>query len=339
MELYAGIDLHSNNNVIDLLDEKDKVIYDKRLPNDLPTILSELSPYQSQIESIAIESTFNWYWLVDGLIDAGYCVQLVNTAAVQAYSGLKYTDDNHDARWLAHLLRLNILPTGYIYPKTDRAIRDLLRKRTQMVRIQTTNLLSIQNLIARNTGGSIKAHLVKRMTAKEFALQLPNDDHALALSCNLSVLQQCHEQVKILESAILKRIRLRPEFQSLLTIPGIGKILALTIMLETGDIHRFDKAGNFASYARCVQSKRVSNGKKKGENNRKNGNKYLAWAFVEAAHFSIRYSETIKRFYQRKCAKTKKVVALKAVAHKLARASFYVMRDNVEFDVNKAFTS
>lgn len=339
MKLYAGIDLHSNNSVIDLLDEKDKVIYDKRLPNDLPTILSELSPYQSQIESIAIESTFNWYWLVDGLIDAGYSVQLVNTAAVQTYSGLKYTDDNHDARWLAHLLRLNILPTGYIYPKVDRAIRDLLRKRTQMVRIQTTNLLSIQNLIARNTGGSIKAHLVKRMTAEEFALQLPNDDHALALSCNLSVLQQCHEQVKILECAILKRIRLRPEFQSLLTIPGIGKILALTIMLETGDIHRFNKAGNFASYARCVQSKRVSNGKKKGENNRKNGNKYLAWAFVEAAHFSIRYSETIKRFYQRKCAKTKKVVALKAVAHKLARASFYVMRDNVEFDVNKAFTS
>ena len=109
-------------------------------------------------------------------------------------------------------------------------------------------------------------------------------------------------------------------------------------MLETGDIHRFNKAGDFASYARCVQSKRVSNGKKKGENNRKNGNKYLAWAFVEAAHFSIRYSDTIKSFYQRKCAKTKKVVALKAVAHKLARACFYVMRDNVEFDIEKAFT-
>lgn len=264
MKLYAGIDLHSNNSVIDLLDEKDKVIYDKRLPNDLPTILSALSPYQPQIQSIAIESTFNWYWLVDGLNDAGYSVQLVNTAAVQTYSGLKYTDDNHDARWLAHLLRLNILPTGYIYPKVDRAIRDLLRKRSQMVRFQTMNILSIQNLIARNTGHSIKSNLIKQMTAENTALLLPNHDHALAMRCNLSVLQQCHEQIKLLESAILKRIRLRPEFQSLLTVPGIGKILALTIMLETGDIHRFDKAGNFASYARCVQSKRVSNGKKKG---------------------------------------------------------------------------
>ncbi|NOZ52503.1 MAG: IS110 family transposase [Gammaproteobacteria bacterium] len=338
MKLYAGIDLHSNNSVLDLLDEKDKVIYNKRLANDLPTILSELSPYQSQIEAIAIESTFNWYWLVDGLMEAGYCVHLVNTAAVQTYSGLKYTDDNHDARWLAHLLRLNILPTGYIYPKVDRAIRDLLRKRSQMVRLQTLNTLSIQNLIARNTGGSMKGTHIQRMTAEDIALQLPNEDHALAMSCNLSVLQQCHEQIKILESAILKRIGLRKEYQSLLTVPGIGKILALTIMLETGDISRFDKAGNFASYARCVQSKRVSNGKKKGENNRKNGNKYLAWAFVEAAHFSIRYSDTIKGFYQRKCAKIKKVIATKAVAHKLARACYYVIRDHVEFDVNKAFT-
>ncbi len=338
MKLYAGIDLHSNNSVIDLLDEKDKVIYNKRLPNNLATILSALSPYQAQIEAIAIESTFNWYWLVDGLMEAGYRFHLVNTAAVQTYSGLKYTDDNHDARWLAHLLRLNILPTGYIYPKVDRAIRDLLRKRSQMVRLQTMNILSIQNLIARNTGDSMKGAHIQRMTAEEIALALPNDDHALAMRCNLSVLHQCQEQIKILESVIVKRIGLRKEFQFLLGVPGIGKILALTIMLETGDISRFNKAGNFASYARCVQSKRMSNDKKKGENNRKNGNKYLAWAFVEAAHFSIRYSDTIKSFYQRKSSKTKKVVAIKAVAHKLARACYYVMRDHVEFDVNKAFT-
>ena len=191
MKLYAGIDLHSNNSVIDLLDEKDKVIFDKRLPNELTTILSALSPYQPQIQSIAIESTFNWYWLVDGLMEAGYSVQLVNTAAVQTYSGLKYTDDNHDARWLAHLLRLNILPTGYIYPKADRAIRDLLRKRSQMVRLQTLNILSIQNLVARNTGHSMKSNTIKRMAIEGIASSLPNDDHALAMSCNLSVLQQC----------------------------------------------------------------------------------------------------------------------------------------------------
>jgi transposase len=337
MKLYGGIDLHSNNSVINLLDEHDKVAYNKRLPNDLPTILSELSPYKAQIEALAVESTFNWYWLVDGLMEEGYRTQLVNTTAVQTYNGLKYTNDTHDARWLAHLLRLGILPTGYIYPKEERAVRDLLRKRLQMVRLSTTNILSIQNLFARNTGKSISGNAIKSMTVEEVALLLSHEDHALAMSCNLSVLQQCQQQIKIVERAILERVRLRPEFQSLLTVPGIGRILALTIMLETGDIGRFDKAGNFASYARCVDSNRMSNGKKKGENNRKNGNKYLSWAFVEAAHFSIGYSDTIKSFYQRKCAKTKSVIAIKAVAHKLARACFYVLRDNVEFDVKKAF--
>jgi len=337
MKLYGGIDLHSNNCVIMLLDEQDKVVYNKRLTNDLSVILSALSPYQSQIEGLAVESTFNWYWLVDGLMNEGYCVHLVNTTAVQSYSGLKYTDDNHDARWLAHLLRLDILPTGYIYPKEERGVRDLLRKRSQMVRLSTINILSIQNLVARNTGGTLHVNKIKQLHDDDATSLLPHPDHALALNCNLAVLQQCQTQIKELERVVLSRVRLRPEFQSLLSAPGIGRILALTIMLETGAITRFAKAGNFLSYARCVGSKKVSNSKKKGENNRKNGNKYLAWAFVEAAHFSIRYSDTVKSYYQRKTAGTKKVIAIKAVAHKLARACYYMMRDQVDFDVEKAF--
>ena len=151
MKLYCGIDLHSNNSLVLVLDEKDHVVYQKRLPNDLSLIRSELSPYQSQIQGVAIESTFNWYWLVDGLMESGFKVHLVNTAAVVQYEGLKYTDDDHDARWLAHLLRLDILPTGYIYPKDKRPVRDLLRKRSQLVRYRTAQILSIQSLMSRNT--------------------------------------------------------------------------------------------------------------------------------------------------------------------------------------------
>ena len=108
-------------------------------------------------------------------------------------------------------------------------------------------------------------------------------------------------------------------------------------MLETGDISRFESVGNYASYCRLVGSIKLSNGKKKGKGNAKNGNKYLSWAYVEAANFCIRYDEHAKRYYQKKSAKTKRVVALKALAHKLARASYYVMRDNVEFDSRKLF--
>ncbi len=108
-------------------------------------------------------------------------------------------------------------------------------------------------------------------------------------------------------------------------------------MLETGEIERFESVGNFASYARCVQAKRMSNDKKKGEGNSKCGNKYLAWAFVEAANFAVRYNARIKRFHQRKTAKTNQIVATKAVAHKLARAAYHVMRERVPFDETRAF--
>jgi transposase len=153
MPLYGGIDLHANNSVVVLLNEQDQVIYQRRLSNYLPEILAPLAPYQADIQGVVVESTYNWYWLVDGLMEAGYRVHLANPGAMQQYSGLKYTDDHSDARWLAHLLRLGVLPEGYIYPKAERAVRDVLRKRAHLVRQQTATVLSLQNIIVRNTGG------------------------------------------------------------------------------------------------------------------------------------------------------------------------------------------
>ena len=150
-------------------------------------------------------------------------------------------------------------------------------------------------------------------------------------------MQSADEQVQILEQTVRERVKLRAEFKFLKTVPGIGQILALTIMLESGDIRRFASVGNYASYCRCVGSQKISNGKKKGKGNTKNGNKYLSWAFVEAANFAIRFSPKIKSFYQRKKSKTKAIVALKAVAHKLCRACYYIMRDRVAFNMTKAF--
>lgn len=133
MKLYSGKDLHANNCMVAVLDEQDKVVYQKRLGNELQGILLELAPYQEELQGIVVESTYNWYWLVDGLMEAGYKVHLAHTAAIQQYEGLKYTDDRSDARWLAHLLWVGILKEGYIYPKQERAVRDLLRKRSQLV--------------------------------------------------------------------------------------------------------------------------------------------------------------------------------------------------------------
>ena len=164
---------------------------------------------------------------------------------------------------------------------------------------------------------------------------------AIKRECTLKELAEHFEihpsQVILWKKRLKERVRLRPEYHLLKTVPGIGETLATTIMLETGSIGRFAQVGNFSSYCRCVDSLRESNGKKKGEGNTKNGNKYLAWAFVEAANFAMRYCPQAKSFYDRKKSKTNRVLAIKALAHKLARACYHMLRDQKPFDVSRCF--
>ena len=338
MGLYAAIDLHSNNSVLVVLDAKDKVVYEKRHPNDLQTILAQFKPHKKSIQAIAVESTYNWYWLVDGLMGAGYEVKLVNTVAIKTYYGLKYSSDEHDARHLAHLLRLGILPTAYIYPKEERAVRDLLRKRSQLLRNRTMHILSIQNLVTRNSGKAITQAGIRKPDEKALGLYCGgNALRIMEIKSSLEILRCLDGQITVLERKVPEQARLKPEFKQVTTIDEVREMLGMTITYEAGDMERFEEVGQFASYARCVESSRWSNGKKKGEGNRKNGNKYLAWAFIEAAYSAIRYNERIRKFFQRKKARTNSIVARKAVAHKLARACYHVIRDQVPFNEEKAF--
>ena len=339
MPLYGGIDLHANNSVVALMNEQDEVIYQKRLPNDLPTILEQLAPYHADIEGLVVESTYNWYWLVDGLMEADYRVHLATPAAIQPYNGLKYSDDHSDARWLGHLLRLGVLPEGHIYPKADRAVRDLLRKRAHFVRQHTANVLSVQNIMVRNTGSRCSVKRIRELTAKELKHLLPEAYQVLAITSSLAILDCLSQQIKTLEKAVSKRLKHTPSYEQLLTVDGIGTILAQTIALETGQIGRFPTVGDSASYCRCVNSTKLSNGKRKGTGNVKNGNPYLAWASMEAAQFALRFQPAAQRLYQRKLAKSRNntVLARKSVAHKLSRACYYLMRDLVPFEATKAF--
>ncbi len=339
MRLYGGIDLHGNNIFLVLLDENDRVVFGKRLKNDIGAIRNALALYRNEIVGLAVESTYNWYWLVDGLMESGYRVHLANPAAMKQYEGLKHGDDKTDARWIAHMLRLGILPEGYIYPKKDRPVRDLLRKRSQLVRYRTSNLLSINNLWARNLGSSIRGNQIKRLKEEDVDALMKEEHLSLAVKSNLAVIHCLEEQIKHIEGVVKKSAKQSTEYSNLLTVNGIGEALALTILLETGDIGRFPTVGDYSSYCRCVSSERSSNKKKKGEGNKKNGNKYLAWAFVEAATFATRFNDSANKFYQRKSAKTKPAVAKKALANKLARACYYIMRDNVPFNNERLFAA
>ena len=334
---YCGIDLHSNNSVVLVSDEEDRIVLQKRLPNHLGQIRAALEPHREELAGVVIESTFNWYWLVDGLMDAGYRVHLAHPSAIKKYEGLKYSGDFADAGYLAQLLRLGLLAEGYIYPREERAARDLSRKRMQLVRYRTAQVLSIENILSRQTGARLSGEAVKRLTAEQVEGLGFAPDVALAVEANRAVSEALAQQIVALEQRLKERVHLRGEFKLLKTTPGIGDTLATTIMLETGTVARFAKVGNFSSYCRCVDSLRESNDKKKGEGNTKNGNKYLAWAFVEAANFARRYCPQARSFYERKKRKSNGVLATKALAHKLARACYHMLREQKSFDVSRCF--
>lgn len=337
MNKYSGIDLHANNCVVVVSDEEDRICCERRVPNDLTKILALLEPFRNDLVSVAVESTFNWYWLVDGLRTAGLDVKLVNTAAIAQYEGLKYSGDEHDARHLAHLLRLKLLHFGYVFEPEWRAVRDLGRKRLQLVRTRTTHVLALETIYARQTGGHISGRAAKAIDIEDVAHLGWPEDVTLAAQVNVLAVQAMERGIAILEKRLHERVKLSPEYGVLKTVPGIGETLSTVIMLETGPIERFTSAGNYASYARCVGSGRYSNNKKKGEGNRKNGNTYLAWAFVEAAHFALRYNEAAKRFYERKRARSNTALATKALAHKLARACYHMLKGQIVFDEKRCF--
>jgi transposase len=339
MKKYSGIDLHSDNNVVRVQDESDRVLYRRRLPNDLGKVLEALEPHRAELLGVVVEATYNCYWLIDGLQAAGYNVQLAHPAGMKRYEGLKHSDDQDDAGHLAQALRLGILHTGYIYPREQRGLRDLARRRMQLVRQRTMNVLAMENVQARETGVCMHGAQIKRLGIKGVEDLRLSEDVTLGMKANVAVVDALQEQIDQIERHLAKQLEPRSDYRLLISAPGIGRRLAPVILLESGPIERFACVGNYASYARTVNSVRLSNGKKKGEGNVRNGNKYLMWAYIEAANMAKRWCPEAKRFYERKKAKTNSVVATKALAHKLARACYHMLKTGQPFDMQRCFAA
>ena len=338
MGCYVGLDLHSNNTYIGIMDEEERRLFKGRYPNQLDVLLEVLQPFKEEVEGVVVESTFNWYWLVDGLQENGYRVHLGHPPAFPMYRGLKYTDDEHDAFFLARMLKMGTLPEGHILENEERQLRDLLRKRLQLVRQRTQNILSFKSLVNRNLGKSIDSNAIKRLKEEDIDGMFRNPHLVLSAKATITNIRNLKSLIVELEKAALPDVSATTPYDLLLTVPGIGKALGMIIALETGPVSRFRTPGDYVAYCRLVPTQRLSNDKVKGKGNSKNGNKYLCWAFVEAANKMRRYCPQAQAYFTRKTIKSNcKALATKALAHKIARACFYVMRDQVPFDVVKIF--
>jgi len=299
---------------------------ERRVKANLQSVNLALDPYWDRIRTVAVESTFNWYWFVDGLRAQGRDVRLANPAQMEQYSGLKASDDSTDAGWIAEQLRLGILPESYIYPPEIRPMRDLLRRRMFIVHQRTQALLSLESLFARQGWEWPGSNEIKKWRVDSIAKLEVDDYTRLQLQILLELMHKQDGLARWIEDKLKKELKPKAEYDRIQRVPGIGLILGMIIVLESGDFGRFASAGNYASYCRTVQSRRLSNQKSKGQNNRKNGNRYLSWAFAEAAVFAVRYYPQIKMWYERKKKRSNVPKAQRALACKLAKASWHVMR-------------
>ncbi len=332
--LYGGLDLHGDNVFCTLMDGARNIVFERRLSNEIELIRAALEPFRKRIVSLAVESTYNWYWLVDGLQALKYSVKLANPAKMQENIGLKCANDKTDARFIARQVVNGTLPEGYIYPAETRGVRDMLRRRMRLVQVRTGEWLSLEGLVARHTGREMN---VAELKDCDPGAVLSGQPHALIMAqASFRHIGFLEQEIKTLEKSVMAELPDIPDYKRLMTVPGIGPVLARTILLETGPVARFKDAGNYASYCRAVRTEHTSNGKKKGDGNGKSGNKYLAWAYVEAANMAVRYSPEIRAWFQRKQARSaKRVIALKALANKLAKACYFMLRDETEFDVKR----
>jgi transposase len=233
VKCMAGIDLHSNNLFCAIVDLEGKRVFEKKLPCDLDSVLRALKPFKKRLEKIAVESTYNWYWLVDGLQDHGYPVVLANPAAMEQYNGLKHADDKSDGFFLAEMARLNILPTGNICDRKVRPVRDLLRRRMGLVQKRTSLILSLKSLHTRMTGRDLGTGRIKTLAPQDAEKLFEHPADQLITRLDLQLVEQLGRSIQQIETAILAEVKSRPHYQVLQTMPGVGKILGLTIALET----------------------------------------------------------------------------------------------------------
>jgi transposase len=262
---------------------------------------------------------------------------------MKAIHGGKAKNDKIDAEKIARLLRGGNLPIAYVYPKPMRATRDLLRRRTFLVRQRAHLLAHVVNTNSQYNLPPLSKKLCYAANRTELDVANRFDDPSVrrAVEADLALIDACDEQIRALELYLTRTAKVDdPQtYQRLRSIPGVGSVLALILLYEIHDIHRFPEVGPFLSYCRLVRCAHESAGKKKGSGGNKIGNAHLKWAFSEATCLFLRSSEQAKQWLACREKKRGKARALGAFAARLGRAVYHMLRKKEAFDVQRFFAS
>jgi transposase len=330
---YCGIDLHSTSMYLCIVDKEGSVLLHRSLPCDPVRFLLAISPFREDLV-VGVECVYSWYWLADLCASEGIAFVLGHALYMKAIHGAKAKSDKIDSEKIAQLLRGGLVPVAYAYPPDMRATRDLMRRRLLFVRQRGALLAHIQITHHQYNVAAPGKRITYRSNRDGLGDAFTDPSLRQSIAADLALADHYEVLVADLELAVLRQARIHdPNALAILTsFPGIGKILALTILYEIHDISRFPSVGDFASYSRLVKCAHISNGKKLGTGGPKIGNAYLKWAFSEAAVLFVAKSEhgrTILKRLERKHGKAK---ALALLAHKIGRAVYFMLARKRAFD-------
>jgi len=334
---YSGIDLHKDNCLITTINKEGFIINQDRVKNTdhdiLNYFLSQNGPHKA-----VVESTANWYWLSDLLHKYQIDMTLAHAKYLKAISYAKVKTDKVDSHTLAQLLRMNLVPTAHQISPEKRSLRDLLRTRLRLVRKRASCYTSIHRLLGKFNLSIPEGFQLHNPSTFRYIQSIQLDpDYQLALDAYIAQIKLLTKQIKSLEKRLYSVLIINQDIQRLLTIPGIGKITAVTIYLEIDGIERFPDVKNFFSYCRLVPGAENSNRRQRHKSS-KDGNRYLKMVFTDAAVRAVQYYKEIKQFHQRRLRKCHKAIARNIVAKELARIVYYVLKEKEEFKTFKGIT-
>ena len=332
-QFYCGIDLHARGMYMCILNPKGEILYHKNIPTDRLRFLSEIAPYRDDLV-VAVECVFSWYWLADLCMKEHIHFVLGHALYMKAIDGGKTKNDKIDSQKIAILLRGGMIPQAYVYPAKMRATRDLLRRRIFLTRKRAEFLSHIKNTNYQYNQKAIPLRIAYRANRVCLDEHFENPLVQINVETDVHLLAALEKEISHLEATILDGARHHDPtgFALLKTIPGVGKVLALTILYEIENIDRFERVQNFISYCRLIKCPRESSGKRMGSKNSKIGNANLKWAFNQAACLFIKDNDLSKQYHDKLVSKYGKGKALSIIAHKLARATYYILKRRKPFD-------
>jgi len=341
-EFNCGIDLHARQMYACVMDRTGKkLMHTNIIGNDFEYFLKRVEPYRHDL-TVVSECTFNWYWLADACFDADIEFVLAHALYLKHIHGGKNKNDRIDSEKLAHLLRANLIPPSYVYPSERRPVRALLRQRMSYVWDRATLRTHLSmNQTAEGLVPARKKNHNRDVWEEMILKQYSNPLHKFAVSCDMDMIRAYDKQIIKLESEIIRQAKkgMGRDFMLLQSVPGIGHILAMTILFEIDTISRFPAVKDFLSYCRLVKGSVASAGKLKGLTGGKMGNAYLRWAFGQAAVIAKRNHPLLTPYAERLTSKHGKFKGNAILANKLARAIYFMLQSGTAFNAERVIAT